>query len=187
MSGQVVVSLGSNYLGYGKSSWTWVINDKQYKVGTVKTKDEVDAELSSLSNFLDDIPENRDIVIRVRHKETIARITNADKTMSPLIRKVRRQLKRSGAVKFQYQSNGTPQRSDVVASKLAATVKDKVRPAPKKRASPKSRPTGIITTELDEDYVPTAMTGTTRGSKPVLCPSCDMPVHPLTMECGCSN
>lgn len=196
MEEPVQAALHGVSLGYGKSAWSWVISDKKYRVGTAKVKNPVAAELIALQQLMDDLPDRKPLIIRTAHREVAVVVGRPnDHSANPLIRSVREKvLLRAGSVRVVLVAEGKEEKVDSLAVRLTgkakeATARTKKSPSPvasTRRRSSASRPSGIITTELDED-LDAVQKGTSRGSKPVTCPSCDMPVHPLTMECGCSS
>lgn len=199
MEDTIHASLYGVPLGRGKSAWTWVISDKKYRVGTTKVKSEAIAELIALSELLNDTPDRKNIIVHSRFREVAATVASPQsETKNPIVRKVRDQLlARTGKVRVLLVTEERKTREDVIAQKLAEKVleKSKTPATPRKtrisstrtsRSRSKSVPTGIITTELDDD-VDVPMKSTPRGKAPVTCSSCDLPIHPLTMECGCSD
>lgn len=201
----ISVSVSSQTTSNKKAIWAWVVSEKHNKFGSTQTESTVIAELIGVYSALTTIPAHHDIVIRTQHKSVADLINDFSKlTKNPVVVQVRKKMaERTGLVRAVVTNQAEVTESDKRCHKMTLVLshkyQQKVPPAkvkasasPAIKAAPirkRKQSREVLITGLEDDY-DAPVIGVTSNEvkhKPVMCDSCDMPINPLTKECGCSN
>lgn len=200
----IAVSVSSQTTTNKKAMWAWVISEKHNKYGSTQTESTVIAELIGIYSALTTIPSHHDIVIRTQHKSVADLINDFSKmTKNPVVLQVRKIMsERSGVVRAVIISSMGATDADKRSHKMTlvlsrkyqqkvpATTSTSVSPAIKGAPVRKRKQSReVLITGLEDDYDSPVISVKSNEVKlkPVMCDSCDMPINPLTKECGCSN
>lgn len=201
----VSIAISSQTTANKKAMWAWVLSEKHSKFGSTVTESSLVGDFIAMYSALTTIPENYDIVFRTRHKSVADIINDPSKvTKNPVIFKIRQIIEaRQGKVTATLVTQSDLSDSDKRCYKMTLvlarqyqqkntavreTVPVKKKPTVRTPVSKRKQPREVLYTGL-EDY-DEEIKGVIDNSvklKPVLCDSCDMPISPLTQECGCSN
>lgn len=201
----ISVSVSSQTTTNKKAMWAWVISEKHNKFGSTQTESTVIAELIGIYSALTTIPAHHDIVIRTQHKPVADLINDFSKiTKNPVVLKVRKLMSdRTGIVRAVIISSLEATEADKRCHKMTLVLSRKYQEkvpvksaaksvSPAIKAAPvrkRKQSREVLITGLEEDYDAPIVSVTSNEVrlKPVMCDSCDMPINPLTKECGCSN
>lgn len=200
----ISVSVSSQTTSNKKAIWAWVVSEKHNKFGSTQTESTVIAELIGVYSALTTIPAHHDIVIRTQHKPVADLINDFSKmTKNPVVVQVRKIMaERTGLVRAVVTTQGSVTEADKrchkmtlvlsrkyqqkVPTKATSSVSPAIKAAPVRK---RKQSREVLITGLEDDY-DAPVIGVTSNEvkhKPVMCDSCDMPINPLTKECGCSN
>lgn len=200
----ISVSVSSQTTSNKKAIWAWVVSEKHNKFGSTQTESTVIAELIGIYSALTTIPKHHDIVIRTQHKSVADLINDFSKlTKNPVVLQVRKIMdERVGIVRAVITSQASVTESDKRCHKMTlvlsrkyqqkAPAKTTISVSPAIKAAPvrkRKQSREVLITGLEDDYDAPVISVTSNEvkHKPVMCESCDMPINPLTKECGCSN
>lgn len=200
----ISVSVSSQTTSNKKAIWAWVVSEKHNKFGSTQTESTVIAELIGVYSALTTIPAHHDIVIRTQHKSVADLINDFSKmTKNPVVVQVRKIMAaRTGLVRAVVTTQSSVTDADKrchkmtlvlsrkyqqkVPAKTTSTVSPAIKATPVRK---RKQSREVLITGLEDDY-DAPVIGVTSNEvklKPVMCDSCDMPINPLTKECGCSN
>lgn len=200
----ISVSVSSQTTSNKKAIWAWVVSEKHNKFGSTQTESTVIAELIGVYSALTTIPAHHDIVIRTQHKSVADLINDFSKmTKNPVVVQVRKIMaERTGLVRAVVTSQSSVTDADKRCHKMTLVLsrkyqqkvpsKTNISVSPAIKAAPvrkRKQSREVLITGLEDDY-DAPVIGVTSNEvklKPVMCDSCDMPINPLTKECGCSN
>lgn len=201
----ISIAVSSQTTTNKKAMWAWVISEKHSKFGSTVTESSLVGDFIAMYSALTTISSDYDVVFRTRHKNVADIINDSSKiTKNPVIFKIRQMIaERNGKVMAVVVNPVSLVESDKRCYKMTLVLANKYQqknPAVREAVPVKKNSTvrmsvtkrkqsrEVLYTGLEDyDEEVKGVIDNSEKLKPVLCHSCDMPISPLTQECGCSN